>query len=222
MADTTSSANALIPVFTGTLSGHTALLCNARELHAFLGVGRDFTKWITDRIGNYRFVEGEDFALTVCSPDLASKPGSGGHNRRDYHLTINMAKELAMVERNDNGRQVRRYFIACEQRAAQPVGDAAGLAAERDALRKALLAENPQYRLIVKYHGIKGLTQAEKGRLLGWSAERYRLALKKLAALNLVDYAPDYTAGPRNLAAGRAAAQRGAQARLRNAAGGQP
>ena len=115
MAHTALSAStALVPVFTGTLAGIETLLCNARDLHAFLQVGKKFPDWIKLRIEQYGFVDGEDF--TVCFPDLGSKT-RGGHNRTDYHLTLDMAKELSMVENNDQGRMARRYFIAMEKRA---------------------------------------------------------------------------------------------------------
>jgi len=70
---------------------------NARELHTFLGVGRDFNTWVKSRIEKYNFVEGADFTTDVYSPDLGSK-GRGGHNIVDYHISIDMAKELSMVE----------------------------------------------------------------------------------------------------------------------------
>ena len=47
----------LIPVFNGSISNQAALLCNARNLHAFLGVGKRFASWITERIAEYGFVE---------------------------------------------------------------------------------------------------------------------------------------------------------------------
>lgn len=105
--------NPLIPMFTASANALQAdqQLCNARDLHAALGVGRDFSNWIKDRIEQYGFSDGEDFIL--CSPNLASKR-RGGHNRIEYHLTLDMAKELAMIENNEVGRQVRRYFIRAE------------------------------------------------------------------------------------------------------------
>lgn len=109
----------LVPVFAGTLAGQSAHLCNARDLHAALGVGSDFVTWIKQRIAEYRFAEGEDF-----SPVSGRIAGKRGQPRTDYHLTIDMAKELAMVENNDRGRQVRRYFIQIEKnaRAKPPLG----------------------------------------------------------------------------------------------------
>lgn len=103
----------LIPVFNGTIANETALLCNARDLHAFLGVKKVFAAWITNRISEYEFIENQDYILLSNLGKQTS--GRGGHNRKDYHLTLDTAKELAMVERNEKGRQIRRYFIECEK-----------------------------------------------------------------------------------------------------------
>ncbi|EFI88273.1 phage antirepressor Ant [Escherichia coli] len=110
----------LIPVFNGTIDNETALLCNARDLHAFLGVKKVFAAWITNRISEYEFIENQDYILLSNLGKQTS--GRGGHNRKDYHLTLDTAKELAMVERNEKGRQIRRYFIECEKklRSMQP------------------------------------------------------------------------------------------------------
>ncbi|WP_109552257.1 antA/AntB antirepressor family protein [Escherichia coli] len=110
----------LIPVFNGTIANETALLCNARDLHAFLGVKKVFAAWITNRISEYKFIENQDYILLSNLGKQTS--GRGGHNRKDYHLTLDTAKETAMVERNEKGRQIRRYFIECEKklRSMQP------------------------------------------------------------------------------------------------------
>lgn len=110
---------------------------NARDLHAFLGVGKDFSNWIKDRIAAYSFNENSDF---VCSPILASE-GRGGHNRLDYHLTLDMAKEMAMVERNAKGREARRYFIACERMLRERVQREADIEALVERKVKAAIAD---------------------------------------------------------------------------------
>lgn len=107
----------LIPIFNGSISNQTLLLCDARELHSFLGVRKDFSSWIRERIADYGFIENEDFVLLTKIGE--QRTGRGGHNRKDYHLTLDTAKELAMVERNDKGRQIRRYFIECEKQLRQ-------------------------------------------------------------------------------------------------------
>lgn len=101
----------LISINESTVGSDTVQTVNARELHEFLEVGKDFSNWIKDRIQKYEFVENQDF---VCSPVLASD-GRGGQNRIDYHVSIDMAKELSMVERNAKGKQARQYFIEVEK-----------------------------------------------------------------------------------------------------------
>ncbi|EGN3041806.1 phage antirepressor Ant [Escherichia coli] len=114
-------ANQLIPVFNGTIDNETTLLVNARDLHSFLGVGRMFAHWVKERIAEYGFVESLDYIL-IC-PNGQTKGRGGDRRSKDYHLTLDTAKELAMVERNEKGRQIRRYFIECEKklRNIQPV-----------------------------------------------------------------------------------------------------
>ncbi len=103
----------LVPVFTGTISSQPIQLCNARDLYQFLEVGKDFSTWIKNRIEQYGFIAGEDY-----SPVLGNRSdGKAGKGRTEYHLTLDMAKELAMVENNDKGRQIRRYFISLERKA---------------------------------------------------------------------------------------------------------
>ena len=101
----------LIPVFNGLIANHPVQLCNARELHQFVESKRDYSTWIKDRITDYGFTENEDYII-VTERTL-------GRPRKEYHITLDMGKELAMVERNEKGRQVRKYFIECERRAKE-------------------------------------------------------------------------------------------------------
>lgn len=107
----------LIPVFSGSISNESILLVNARDLHAFLEVGKRFASWVTERITEYGFIENQDYILVSQNREIK---GRGGDRRsKDYHLTLDTAKELAMVERNEKGREIRRYFIECEKRLTQ-------------------------------------------------------------------------------------------------------
>lgn len=125
--------------------GQARQTINARDLHAFLEVGRDFSTWIKERIAEYGFLEEQDYvraevlrpsnsgsakARSLQCSDAAFSPVSGKNNRgrpsKDYFLTLDMAKELSMVERNDQGRRARRYFIECEKRLRQGQAPTAG------------------------------------------------------------------------------------------------
>lgn len=103
----------LINVFEGVIGSVRQLVVNARDLHSFLQVGKVFAAWIQERIGKYEFIENEDF--TVFSK--SGKNPKGGRSSIEYHLALDMAKELSMVENNDKGREARRYFIAMEKKA---------------------------------------------------------------------------------------------------------
>ena len=104
----------LIPVVPGHIGAHACLTVDGRALHGFLEVGKRFADWINDRIQTYSFHEGEDFEIDF--PEAGNQSGRGGDRRsKNYRLTLNMAKELAMVERTPRGQQARRYFIACEE-----------------------------------------------------------------------------------------------------------
>lgn len=86
---------------------------NARDLHAFLESKQQFADWIKNRIEKYDFIENQDYAVFHNSMNNPS----GGRPQKEYALSINMAKELSMVEGNEKGKQARRYFIACEKKA---------------------------------------------------------------------------------------------------------
>lgn len=105
----------LVPVFTGELQDKTIQLCNARNLWQFIESKQQFADWIKDRIERFSFIEGEDWVFHKFMKNLSA----GGRPQTDYHITLNMAKELAMVENNDKGKQVRRYFIAMEEKARE-------------------------------------------------------------------------------------------------------
>ena len=105
--------NQLIPLQPQTIDGNAVETVNAHELHSFLEVGRDFSTWIKDRISKYEFVENTDYITLPKTGELENK---GLQGKIEYFVTLDMAKELSMVERNEKGRQARKYFIECEKR----------------------------------------------------------------------------------------------------------
>ncbi len=100
----------------GSISGVAIQTVDARSLHAFLDVRRHFADWIKDRVETFGFERGIDFEVL---PGSVKNP-RGGRPSVEYVLTLDMAKELGMVENNDRGRIVRRYFIDCERKAKAP------------------------------------------------------------------------------------------------------
>ena len=101
--------NELIPLQPQTINGNAVETVNAKELHEFLEVRSKFADWIKNRISEYDFTVNQDF--TTVSKNLEN-----GGRSIDYYITLDMAKELSMVERNEKGKQARQYFIECERK----------------------------------------------------------------------------------------------------------
>lgn len=108
---------ALVEVFDAVIGGISQPVVDARHLHDFLKNGEVFATWIKARIEKYSFIENEDF---VSYLEKTKKP-QGGRSATNYHLTLDTAKELSMVENNDQGRAARRYFIAMEKQALENI-----------------------------------------------------------------------------------------------------
>ena len=107
--------NELIKVSLTTFGNDEVNSINARDLHGFLESKQDFSTWIKNRIEQYSFIQDADFIQFHNFVESNSKA------RTEYHIIIDMAKELSMVERNEKGKQARQYFIECERRLRAPV-----------------------------------------------------------------------------------------------------
>lgn len=105
-----SSAKFEIDLHAKSIGNEEVNSVNARELWEKLGVKRDFSTWIKQRIDKYDFVEGFDYLAKTGELD-----STGLQGKIDYFISLDMAKELSMVENNAQGKKARRYFIECEK-----------------------------------------------------------------------------------------------------------
>ncbi|AOM39205.1 antA/AntB antirepressor family protein [Xenorhabdus hominickii] len=99
----------MIPLTMGTINGKAAMVTDARNLHKFLGNKELFANWIKQRIEQYGFIENEDYETYL-------ENSKKGRPRTEYRVSSDMAKELSMVERTEEGKEARQYFIDCEKR----------------------------------------------------------------------------------------------------------
>lgn len=97
----------LVKMSAAVIGGETVNAVDARELWKFLGSRQEFANWIKNRIKEYGFEAGRDFLINLSK--------SHGRPSKEYIICLDMAKELAMVENNEQGRKVRRYFIEVEK-----------------------------------------------------------------------------------------------------------
>ena len=89
---------------------------SARELHEFLGIGTQYTKWF-DRMSEYGFYENVDYQA-ISQKRLTAQGNETTYI--DHEITLDMAKEIAMIQRSDKGKEVRQYFLELERRWNSP------------------------------------------------------------------------------------------------------
>lgn len=95
-------------------------LVDARELHKRLKVQTPFNHWLNRRVSEYGFDENKDYFTENQLLDKNDKKYPH-RPRTEYFLTIDMAKEIAMVERTEVGKKIRNYFIEMEKIAQQSI-----------------------------------------------------------------------------------------------------
>ena len=81
---------------------------SARELHEKLHIGTKFTTWF-ERMKEYGFSEGKEFF-----PKLGETSEQGGRPQTDFEISVDMAKQICMIQRSPEGKQIRQYFIDLE------------------------------------------------------------------------------------------------------------
>jgi len=142
---------------------------NARDLHRYLESKQNFADWIKGRIEEYGFIEGVDFIIILGK-------SIGGRPPKEYHISINMAKELSMVEHNEKGQQARRYFLECERRVKDPMVFLNDPVALRSALltysEKVLALETKVETQAVKVEALDRIASAD-GSMCGTDAAKH-------------------------------------------------
>lgn len=120
-------------------------IVSGRTLHRELGVGTEYAKWMT-RMTEYGFVEGQDFNSVKI--DEVRQEGNRHVKREitDHALKLDMAKEIAMIQRTEKGKEVRQYFIQVERDYNSP---------EKIMARALLMANNKVLTLETKVEELK-------------------------------------------------------------------
>lgn len=145
-----------------TLNENQEPVVSGRQLHEALGVNSRYTTWF-DRMKEYGFTEGQDFL-----PNLGKS--TGGRQATDHVIKLDMAKEIAMIQRTERGKQVRQYFIQIEKDFNSP---------EKIMARALLMADQ-------KVHKLEAQIEADRPKVLfaeAVSASRTSILIGELAKL---------------------------------------
>lgn len=119
-----------------TLNDNHEPIVSGRQLHEALDVKTKYADWF-NRMIDYGFAENQDFLLLKNE----QQTGRGGHNKVDHIIKLDMAKEIAMIQRTERGKQVRQYFIQVEKDFNSP---------EKIMARALLMADQKVHKLEAK------------------------------------------------------------------------
>lgn len=119
-----------------TLNDNHEPVVSGRQLHEALDVKTKYADWF-NRMIDYGFAENQDFLLLKNE----QQTGRGGHNKVDHIIKLDMAKEIAMIQRTERGKQVRQYFIQIEKDFNSP---------EKIMARALLMADQKVHKLEAK------------------------------------------------------------------------
>ncbi len=140
------------------LNGKIQLGVNARDLHKMLEVKADFSHWIKRRIAQCKFEENYDYTLVVKKDEQVS----GAKYLNEYIISVDMTKHLGMMERNEKGHQIRKYYIEQEELARQL----------KDGLQAQIAKISVQVEIITQ-------SLSEAGRFLSVNGKQTKPALMK-------------------------------------------
>lgn len=132
-------------LITVNLNDNQEPVVSGRQLHEALGVKTKYADWF-NRMIEYGFTENQDFLLLKNE----QQTGRGGHNKVDHIIKLDMAKEIAMIQRTDKGKEVRQYFIQVEKDFNSP---------EKIMARALLMADK-------KIHKLEAQMEADKPKVL--------------------------------------------------------
>lgn len=125
-----------------TLNDSHEPVVSGRQLHEALEVKTPYDKWFP-RMTEYGFTENEDFSTFLSQ-------STGGRRATDHVIKLDMAKEIAMIQRTDKGKEVRQYFIQVEKDFNSP---------EKIMARALLMADK-------KIHKLETQIEADKPKVL--------------------------------------------------------
>jgi anti-repressor protein len=140
-ANTGANDNVVIPLTDN--DGVQAVM--GRDLYDFLGVETEYRHWFP-RMVEYGFEEGKDY---VVKNDRVQDSLGRSRERTNHVVSLDMAKEISMIQRTDKGKQARQYFIECERRAKQPTVNGAELT-RMELIQIAMNAETERLQLEAK------------------------------------------------------------------------